>query len=320
MSKGGKKLIIMIPCYNEERTLPLVVRSIPKRISGIGKIETLVVDDGSTDKTYAVAKKLKVNHLIRHITNKGLAQTFATGVETALWEGADIIVNTDGDNQYQQKEIPRLIRPILQQKAEIVIGDRQTSKIRYFSPAKKILQKLGSGVVRWVSGVNILDAPSGFRAFSREAAMQLNIVTDFSYVIETIIQAGKKKIPVTSIPIKINPRTRKSRLFKHPWGYLKNSTATIVRVFAMYEPLKIFSYIGGVIFFSGAALIARFLYFFFRGRGGHVQLLIAATILILIGFQIGIIGLVADLIASNRKLIEELLLRNKKNYTRKNKN
>ena len=317
MKRLGKKLIVMIPCYNEEKTLPLVIKSIPEKIHGISKIETLVIDDGSTDKTSQVAKKLKVNHIIRHQANKGLAQTFADGIEIALKKGAHIIVNTDGDNQYPQKDIPKLIKPILNGKAEIVIADRQIDKIKEFSFIKKAFQKIGSSIIRTLSGTNVPDAPSGFRAYSREAAMQLNIVTEFSYVIETIIQAGKKKITITSIPIKTNPKTRKSRLFKNHWSYIKQSAATIIRVFAMYEPLKTFFYIGGFIFLSGIAFLIRLLYFFFTDTGGnHIQSLIAATILTLIGFQTAIIGLLADLIANNRKLLEEILLKNRKKESR----
>lgn len=320
MKEPGKKLIVMIPCYNEEKTLPLVVKTIPKRIPGIQKVEVLVVDDGSTDRTYEVARRLGVDHITRNSGNKGLARAFATGIEAALKNEADIIVNTDGDNQYPQQDIPRLIKPILDGEAEIVIADRQTSTIDDFSTTKKFLQRLGSRVVSWVSGVEIPDASSGFRAFSRNAAMQMNIVTDFSYVIETIIQAGKKKIPIASIPIKTNAKTRESRLYGNIWSHVKKSAGTIVRVFAMYEPLKVFSYIGGVIFLSGAALVARFLYYFFIGTGsGHIQSLVFAAILVLIGFQIGVIGLVADLIASNRKFLEEILLRNKKNEWEKTK-
>ena len=304
----AKKLIVMVPCYNEAKTLPLVIKSIPKKIPGISKIETLVIDDGSTDGTFQVAKKLKVSHIVRHFNNKGLARSFSDGLELALAKGADIIVNTDGDNQYPQKDIPRLIRPILQNKARIVIADRQTDKIEYFSPGKKLLQKLGSWVVRQASGAKIPDAVSGFRAFSKEAARQINITTEFSYVIETIIQAAKKKIPIASVPVKVNPKTRDSRLYHATWGHIKNSAATIVRVFTMYEPLKTFSYISSAVFLAGLALGARYLYFNFLGKpGAHLQSLLLAAVLLIVGFQIFLIGLVADLIAGNRKLIEKIL-------------
>jgi len=313
MKEKKKKLIVMIPCYNEEKTLPLVVKTIPREIPGIEKIEVLVIDDGSVDRTYEVARSVGVDYIIRHCGNKGLAQAFATGIETALKNEADIIVNTDGDNQYPQQDIPRLIKPILDGKAEIVIADRQTSTINHFSTTKKFLQWFGSKVVSWVSGVDIPDASSGFRAYSRNAAMQMNIVTDFSYVIETIIQAGKKKIPIASIPVKTNAKTRESRLYDNIWSHVKKSAGTIVRVFAMYEPLKVFFYMGGFIFLSGAIFVVRFLYYFFAGKSsGHIQSLVLAAVLILIGFQIGVIGLLADLIAGNRKFQEEILYKLKK--------
>jgi glycosyltransferase involved in cell wall biosynthesis len=301
----------MIPCYNEEQTLPTVVKSIPKKIKGIDQVEILVIDDGSKDETYNVAKKLKVDHIIRNNTNKGLAFSFQKGLNYAIKKHADIIVNTDGDNQYPQKDIPRLIRPILKGQAEIVIADRQTDKISHFSPLKKLLQNFGSWVVRLASGADIPDAVSGFRAYSKYAAEQLNIVTDFSYVIETIIQASKKKITLTSIRVNTNPKTRDSRLFKNMWGHVKNSAATVVRVFAMYEPLKVFFYISLFFLIPGFLLGTRFLYYYFiKGSGsGHIQSLILASILIVVGFQIFLIGLVSDLIASNRKLIEKIILK-----------
>lgn len=303
------KLIVMIPCLNEEKTLPLVINSIPKKIKGISKIEIMIVDDGSSDQTVAVAKKLGVDHIIQHGNNKGLAKAFETGLNACLDEGADIIVNTDGDNQYPQQEIPRLIEPIMVNKAEIVIADRQTDKIGHFSPLKKFLQKFGSWWVRLLSGTDIPDAVSGFRAYSRGAAKQLNIVTDYSYVIETIIQASKKKIAITSIPIITNPKTRESRLFKSMWGHVKKSGATMVRVFAMYEPLKTFSFLALLMLIPGLFLGTRFLYFYFveNTGGGHIQSLIFSAILIIVGFQVFLIGLLADLIANNRKLIEKII-------------
>lgn len=308
VKKSKKKLIVMIPCFNEEKTLSLVINSIPKRIPGIFPIETLVIDDGSTDNTIQVAKNLNVTYIVRHHGRKGLAQAFTTGIDAALEKGADIIVNTDGDNQYPQKDIPKLIKPILDGKAEIVIGDRQTDKIKQFSPTKKILQKIGSWIVRLLSGTNVPDAVSGFRARSKEAALQINIVTNFSYTIETIIQAGKKKIPIASVPITVNPKTRDSRLYTGVWSYLKGSSATIIRVFAMYEPFKVFFYIGGVIFSFGLLLLLRVFYFTIANIGGsHIQSLILSVLFILVGFQIIVIGLIADLIANNRKLLEKIL-------------
>jgi glycosyltransferase involved in cell wall biosynthesis len=308
------KLLVMIPCFNEEQTLPLVIKSIPPKIQGITTIETLIVDDGSTDKTVQVAKQLGVTHVIHHSSNKGLAKSFETGLQACLAHGADIIVNTDGDNQYPQQEIPRLIEPILEGTAEIVIADRQTGLIDHFSLDKKILQKFGSWVVQLLSGIKVPDAVSGFRAYSAEAARQLNIVTEFSYVIETIIQASKKRIKIASVKVVTNEKTRESRLFKGNWSHVKNSTATIVRVFAMYEPLKTFSFLAGWLLAPGVFLVGRFLYYYFfvSGAGdGKVQSLVLAAVLIIVGFQVFLIGLVADLIRGNRKLIEKGLEKNK---------
>ncbi len=243
------KLIIQIPCYNEEKTLPLVVHTIPKSIEGVDQIEILVVDDGSSDKTSQIARRLGVHHIIRHPQNRGLAASFANGISYALQMDADIIVNTDADNQYPQQDIPRLIRPILKGKAEIVIADRQTAKIAHFSPLKKILQNLGSSVVRKLSGTHVPDAVSGFRAYSRSAALELNIVTDFSYVIETIIQAQYKRIAIESIPVNTNPPTRKSRLFKSIFQHIRHSSAAMIRIYTMYRPLTVFVIAGASMIF-----------------------------------------------------------------------
>jgi len=307
------KLIIQIPCLNEEKTLPLVVKDIPKKIDGIDKVEILVVDDGSTDRTSEVAEELGVDHIVQLSYNRGLAYAFMVGLDTALKFGANIIVNTDGDNQYNGCDIPKLIKPILENKAEIVIGDREVDKIKHFSLTKIFLQKLGSWVVRQLSGTSIPDVTSGFRAYSKETAMQINIVSKFSYTLETIIMAGKKNIPITHVAIRTNEKLRDSRLFKSTWGYLKNSIATIVRIYAMYEPLKVFSYIGGTSFFLGFILGCRYLYFFIvESTAGHVQSLILSAILIIVGFQIILIGLLADLISINREYIENSLHRIKK--------
>ena len=307
------KLIIQIPCLNEEKTLPLVVKDIPKKIDGIDKVEILVVDDGSTDRTSEVAEELGVDHIVQLSYNRGLAYAFMVGLDTALKFGANIIVNTDGDNQYNGCDIPKLIKPILENKAEIVVGDREVEKIKHFSLTKIFLQKLGSWVVRQLSGTSIPDVTSGFRAYSKETAMQINIVSKFSYTIESIIMAGKKNIPITHVAIRTNEKLRDSRLFKSTWGYLKNSIATIVRIYAMYEPLKVFSYIGGTSFFLGFILGCRYLYFFIvESTAGHVQSLILSAILIIVGFQIILIGLLADLISINREYIENSLHRIKK--------
>ena len=307
------KLIIQIPCLNEEKTLPLVIKDIPKRIEGISVIETLVIDDGSTDKTAQLAKELGVNHVVQLYSNYGLAHAFMVGLNSALEFGADIIVNTDGDNQYNGHDIPRLIKPILDKRADIVIGDREVETIKHFSSTKIFLQKLGSWVVRQLSGTNIPDVTSGFRAYSKEAALQVNIVSKFSYTLETILMAGKKNIPITHVAIRTNQKLRESRLFKSTWSYLKKSMVTIVRIYAMYEPLKVFSYIGGTSFFLGFLLGCRYLYFFFiESTAGHVQSLILSAILIIVGFQIILIGLVADLISVNRRYIENCLYRVRK--------
>jgi len=304
------KLIVQIPCYNEERTLPQTVRDIPRLIKGIDKVEILVIDDGSTDKTIEVAKSTGVDHIVKNTCNKGLARTFLVGLDASLRLGADIIVNTDGDNQYKGQDIPKLIAPILKGEADIVIGDRQTDKIPHFSPTKKKLQKFGSFVVRILSKTDVPDAVSGFRAFSREAAMQMNIVSYFSYTIETVIQAGKKDLAVTNVPVGTNPKTRESRLFQSIPKFLEHSVTTMIRTYAMYKPLRLFFYIGCLCVFGGLIPSIRFLFYYFIGEGsGHIQSLILAAILFIIGFQVFMIGLVADVISFNRKLIEETLLR-----------
>jgi len=304
------KLIVQIPCYNEEKTLPQTVRDIPRLIEGIDEVEILVVDDGSTDKTIEVAKSAGVDHIVKNTCNKGLARTFLVGLDASLRLGADIIVNTDGDNQYKGQDIPKLIAPILKGQADIVIGDRQTDKIPHFSSTKKKLQKFGSFVVRILSKTDVPDAVSGFRAFSREAAMQMNIVSYFSYTIETVIQAGKKDLAVTNVPVGTNPKTRESRLFQSIPKFLEHSVTTMIRTYAMYKPLRLFFYIGCLCVFGGLIPSIRFLFYYFIGEGsGHIQSLILAAILFIIGFQVFMIGLVADVISFNRKLIEETLLR-----------
>jgi len=304
------KLIIQIPCYNEEDTLPETVRDIPRLIEGIDQVEILVIDDGSTDKTIEVAKVAGVDHIVKNTCNKGLARTFLVGLDASLRLGADIIVNTDGDNQYKGQDIPKLIAPILKGEADIVIGDRQTDKIPHFSSTKKKLQKFGSFVVRILSKTDVPDAVSGFRAFSREAAMQMNIVSYFSYTIETVIQAGKKDLAVTNVPVGTNPKTRESRLFQSIPKFLEHSLTTMIRTYAMYKPLRLFFYIGCLCVLGGLIPSIRFVFYYFIGEGsGHIQSLILAAILFIIGFQVFMIGLVADVISFNRKLIEETLLR-----------
>ncbi len=307
------KLIIQIPCYNEEATLHIALQDLPKKIEGIDEIEYLIINDGSKDRTVEVARKWGVNYVVNFKRNKGLAYGFLAGIDACLRNGADIIVNTDADNQYVAADIEKLVRPILEGKTDIVIGERPIDETEHFSPLKKKLQHFGSYVVRIASKSDIPDAPSGFRAYSREAAMRLNVINEYTYTLETIVQAGRSKIAMTSVPIRTNPELRKSRLFHSMFGYVKKSMVTILRAFMMYKPLKFFSIIGVVVFLLGAVIGVRFLVFFFSGSGnGHVQSLILASTLMLLGFQTIIVGLQADLIAANRKILEDIQYRVKR--------
>lgn len=307
------KLIIQIPCLNEEETLPITLKDLPKRISGIDKIEVLIIDDGSTDRTVEVAKSCGVDHIISFPKTKGLARGFEAGLDASLKLGAHIIVNTDGDNQYSGADIQKLIKPILEGNADIVIGDRQTDKIEHFSYVKKKFQKIGSWIVRLASNTEIPDTTSGFRAYSREAALKLNIVSDFTYTLETIIQAGRKDLVLDHVVIKTNGKLRESRLFRSIQTYIKRSVSTIIRIYTMYRPLKVFLLLGTSIFLGGLLLSIRYLFYYFGGNGaGHLQSLILSSILMMLGFQLGITGLLADLIANNRKLLEQTLYRVKK--------
>ena len=302
------RLIVQIPCHNEEATLQQTVADIPYEIAGVDQVEILVVDDGSTDRTAALAREVGVNHVVRSPRNTGLARAFRTGIDACLHHGADIIVNTDGDNQYAGRDIPRLIQPILDGRADIVVGDRQTDRIAHFSWAKKRLQRTGSYVVRKVSGVDVPDAVSGFRAFSRDAALQMNIVSSFSYTIETLIQAGRKRIAVASVPVATNPKTRDSRLFTSLPQFLERSLSTLLRMYTMYRPLKVFVLIGLALSLIGAAPIVRFgILTVMGGGGGHIQSLVIGGALLVIGLVTFLIGLVADLISHNRQLIEMTL-------------
>jgi glycosyltransferase involved in cell wall biosynthesis len=306
---GGEqvKLIIQIPCFNEADTLPLTLNDLPDRVEGVDQIEILVVDDGSTDGTSEVARDLGVDHILKLPQNRGLANAFRLGLEESLRLGADVIVNTDGDNQYRGEYIPALVKPILDGHAQIVIGDRQVDTIADFSAIKKRLQKLGSWVVRWTSGTAVPDATSGFRAISREAALQLVVFSNYTYTLETIIQAGKKGLTVTSIPVQTNVKLRESRLMRSITQYIVKSTGTILRIFLMYEALRVFLSLGLVLSTGGTLLLIRFAYFYIIGQGqGHVQSLIVAAILVMLGFQTFLLGLLADLIARNRQLTEEI--------------
>jgi len=310
------KLIIQIPCYNEESTLGITLEALPRQLPGIDLVEWLVIDDGSRDRTFEVAKAYGVDHIIRFSTNQGLAKAFIAGIEAALKAGADLIVNTDADNQYCAEDIPQLIQPILLGQAAIVVGARPIWEIRHFSLSKKLLQKLGSWVVRLASNTHIPDAPSGFRAFSREAAMQINVFNSYTYTLETIIQAGQKGMAITSVPIRTNPVLRTSRLVKSPASYVMRSLFTILRIFMLYKPLRFFLISGSIPFSLGFLLGCRWLIYFLLGTDRtRIPSLILAAILILIGFQLWMFGLVADLMAANRKLLEEVQLRlRRQNY------
>ena len=279
------KLIIQIPCYNESQTLKIALDALPKKIEGIDTIEYLIINDGSKDSTVEVAKDWGINYVVNFKQNKGLARGFMAGIDASLRNGADIIVNTDADNQYCADDIEKLIKPILEGKYDIVVGERPIDKTEHFSILKKKLQHLGSWVVRQASDTDIPDAPSGFRAYSREAAMQLNVINDYTYTLETIIQAGREKISMTSVPIRTNEELRQSRLFKSMWMYVKRSGGVIIRSFAMYKPLKFFVIIGLIPFIAGLIVSIRFLFFYFQGLGnGHVQSLILAAVLLMLGW------------------------------------
>jgi glycosyltransferase involved in cell wall biosynthesis len=302
------KLFIQIPCLNEEATLPLVLKDIPKKIPGVTSIELLVIDDGSTDKTVEVAKRLGVRHFVHHRGRKGLAQAFRDGVHYALEHGADIIVNTDGDNQYPGQSIPELVRPIVEGRVDIVIADRQVQTITHFSPFKKLMQRFGSWVVNQAAGTNVPDAPSGFRAYSRDAIIKLNVITKFSYTMETIIQAGNKRLSIESIPITVNPKTRESRLFNSSVEHMFKSGMAIVRSFVMYRPLALFISLGWICLLAGLIPFVRFLYFVGHQNGTHhLQSLIFGTVLLTASFIAFTLGVIADLIRINRVLIEQNL-------------
>ena len=304
------KLVIQIPCYNEESTLPDTFRDLPREIDGIDEIEVLIVDDGSTDKTADVAQALGVAHVVRLGRNRGLANAFVRGLEASVAAGADIIVNTDADNQYRGEDIERLVQPILEGQADIVVGDRGVTSLPEFSPLKRRLQQLGSWVVQTASGISTPDATSGFRALTREAALRTLILSQYSYTLESLIQAGARRMAVVYVPISVNPQTRKSRLMRNIPHYIVNSTATILRAYTMYRPLRVFFFLGGLMIAAGMVLGVRFLYYYLNGMGsGKVQSLILTAILLIVGFQTCLIGLVADLIAFNRKILEETLYR-----------
>jgi len=303
------KLVIQIPCFNEAETLGRTVRDLPRELPGFTSVELLVIDDGSTDGTAKLARELGVDHVISLPRNRGLAAAFATGLSRALELGADVILNTDGDHQYRGDSIPALVEPILRGEADMVVGDRQVKRIAHFSGTKKLLQRLGSWAVRWVSGTEVIDATSGFRALSREAALRLTVFSTYTYTLDTIIQAGKKGLTVVSVPVETNDRLRESRLIRSIPRYVVRSAVTILRIFLMYEPLRVFTILSLVPGLLGGILLIRYLYFFSIGEGsGHIQSVVAGAALGILAFQVFLLGLLSDLIARNRRLIEDATL------------
>jgi len=309
-----KKLIIQIPCYNEAITLPETLKRLPREIEGFDVVEWLAINDGSTDDTAKVAKECGVDHVVSFTQNQGLAKAFIAGLDSCCKLGADVIVNTDADNQYNADDIPKLIKPILEGAAEIVVGERPIQEIEHFSTKKKILQRLGSWTVKIASNTDIPDAPSGFRAISREAALRLNVFNDYTYTLETIIQAGRNQIPISSVPVRTNADLRPSRLVKSITGYIRLSVYTILRSFTIYRPFQTFITIGSVLFLSGFALGVRWLFLFFviETSRTHVPSLILASILMTLGSIVGMMAVIADLLAVNRKLLEDIQNRVKK--------
>ncbi|MHB8856632.1 MAG: glycosyltransferase family 2 protein [Bellilinea sp.] len=304
------KLIIQIPCYNETESLPETVAQLPRQIEGVDEVEFLVIDDGSSDATAETARACGVDHVLSLPHHSGLATAFAAGLEGCLRLGADLIVNTDADNQYNSADIPLLVQPLLRGEAELVIGNRGVATLQTFSPLKRRLQVIGSRVVSRAAGLDVPDATSGFRAMTRDVALHTIVLSDYSYTLETIIQAGNRSTRVISVPVRTNPPKRPSRLMTDMGQYLKHSSATIIRSYTMYRPLRVFSTVGTIFALSGLALVIRFLVFYFQGLGGgHIQSLILAAVLLIVGFQTWLIGLLADLVGKNRRLMEEVLWR-----------
>ncbi len=309
------KLIIQIPCFNEEDTLRLTLDELPKSIDGIDVIEYLVINDGSNDKTTEIAEEWGVHYIVNFTQNKGLAKGFMTGLDVALENGADIIVNTDADNQYQGSDIEKIVRPILEQRADIVIGERPIDDTEDFSKLKKKLQHIGSWAVRQASNTEIPDAPSGFRAFSREAALKINVVNDYTYTLETIVQAGREKIPMVSVPISTNKSLRPSRLAKTMFNYVRTSMLTILRAYLVYKPLKAFLFLSIFPAIPALAIWIRFMYYFFtQGGAGHIQSLILGCTLIVISFVCIMIGILGDTICANRKILQDVQYHTRKQY------
>lgn len=311
------KLIIQIPCFNEEATLATVLKELPRKIKGIQKVEWLVINDGSTDGTVETARKNGVDHIVSFTKNQGLARGFMAGLDACVRLGADIIVNTDADNQYDARDIPKLVRPVMEGRADIVIGERPIADMSHFSILKKLLQKLGSWVVRIVSRTSVPDAPSGFRALSREAAMRLNVFNDYTYTLETIIQAGLKNMAVLTVPVRVNTDLRPSRLVKSVFSYITRSVLTVIRIFVIYKPFVFFMSIGAIFITLGSLIGIRFLYYYFTDINptGKTQSLILASILLGIGFQTVLVAFLADLLATNRKIMEDIQYRLRKSST-----
>jgi glycosyltransferase involved in cell wall biosynthesis len=304
------KLIIQIPCFDEELTLPSTLADLPREIEGVDKVEWLVIDDGSTDRTVEVAREHGVHHVVRLTNNRGLAAAFQAGRDASLKLGADIIVNTDADNQYFGGDIPKLVAPILAGDADMVIGDRETDQIEHFSPLKKRLQRLGSAVVRRASGTNVPDTTSGFRSYNREAALQMQVVSKFTYTLESIIQAGKMLVAVDHVPIRTNEKTRESRLFPSMSSYVRRSTASIFRIYAMYEPLRVFLAAAAIVAMVGAVIWLRFLWFVIQGDSqGHIQSLILGSTLFVVAMQFAALGVIGDILAGTRVLQQRVLER-----------
>jgi glycosyltransferase involved in cell wall biosynthesis len=312
------KLIIQIPCYNEAEVIASTLAQLPRRVEGFDPVELLVIDDGSQDRTADAARDGGADHIVRLRQHVGLARAFAAGLDASLRLGADVIVNTDADNQYDAQDIPTLLAPILVGKADIVVGDRGVATMEHFAPVKRRLQVWGSQVVSRAAGLNLPDVTSGFRAITREAALRTMVLSDYSYTLETLIQAGSNRVAVQSVPIRTNAPTRPSRLIRSLGNYLRNSAVTIVRAYSMYRPLRVFTFIGGLLLLGGLVLGVRFTVYYLMGQGGgKIQSLILAAVLLLAGFQTVMIGLVADLIAFNRKILEEVLYRLRQHDTSK---
>ena len=304
------KAIVQIPCFDEEHTLPQTLAELPRELPGVDRVEWLVIDDGSTDRTVEVAREGGVDHIVRLTNNRGLAAAFQAGLDASLKLGADVIVNTDADNQYRGADVARLVEPIIEGRADMVIGDRETDTIEHFSPLKKRLQRFGSAVVRRASGTNVPDTTSGFRAYNREAALQLQVVSKFTYTLESLIQAGKMLVAVDHVPVRTNEQTRPSRLFPSTWSYVRRNSLSIFRIYALYEPLRVFMMAAALVALVGMFIWARFLFFFLSGEGaGHIQSLILGATLFIVAVQFAALGVVGDILAGSRVLQQRVLER-----------